>query len=103
VTSTPSTADLAALADVCVPTGPGVLFLQLVAGGVLADLAEMGRGLHADCLRMAVEDAFPADEADDFAVFLDLAPWTTEALTTEAALHSVGMRLAAALVAVPSA
>lgn len=94
-------AALAGLADVAVPASgnsAGALFLQRVCEGVEPDLAESGPGPHAVCLRLAAEDAEPDTDEERFAAFVDLGLWA-ERLPTRGALHAVGRRLGAALVA----
>lgn len=93
--------ELAALAEVSAPAAPtsaGAVYLERVRQGVVADLAEVGPGLHADCLRLAAEEAEPDADDEAFAAFVDLGLWG-ENLPTRRALHAAGRRLAAALVA----
>jgi hypothetical protein len=92
---------LAALAEVAPPTtasSPGALYLQRVAEGVAADLADVGPGMHAHCLRLAAETAEPDLDDEAFIAFVDLGLWG-ENLATRRALVAAGMRLGAAMVA----
>jgi hypothetical protein len=92
---------LAALAEVAEPSSPdspGALYLLRVAQSVAADLAEVGPGMHADCLRGAAETAEPEHDDEAFGAFVDLGLWA-ENLPTRRALVAAGVRLGAALVA----
>lgn len=100
-------AELAALAGVPAPSSefsPGAVFLHAVADGVLADLAEVGPGLHLDCVRLAADTAIPVDDDAALAIFTDLfgamdAERRRSPGQTEQALEAVGQALGVALVA----
>lgn len=77
-----SAADLADLAQVARPSSPdspGAVYLRADADRLLADLAEVGAGLHVACMRGAADEAVPLDDADAFAAFVDLEIWRESA------------------------